>query len=243
MFYSADNDMIAQFISNPDYSPFIIPYFLNIKSLTLCVYVNKKSKYKTVDDLKGAGISLRPSKTNYYFLRGLLSESPEKFFSSFTASPNTMSSIYALAMNTTDAISTGDNTVNFLKVNNLEPVKKIIALKCSDPFLYPPIMAKKKMPEDMKKNFTNFLSNIEKEESMKKYRSLIKTYKAGFSPAPVDGYKPITALFKKHRMTAGTTTMRTGLKRSRTRRQQGNKHGFANGTSNPGQLRALIPGV
>ncbi len=196
-FYSPTRDYLYSILSDPAYEPFIIPYMLNRKSNASCLYVNKDGKYKNLSDLRGTHIIIPPYKYDYFVLWSLLNEKPDDFFKSFTSSRNPMSSVYSLAMNTTDSILAGDNGVEFMKVNNPGPTKKILPLKCGEQYLYPPAMAKKTVPDEIKTKLTKFLINALKEESLKKYRPLVKTYKIGFAETNADEYKPFVALYKK----------------------------------------------
>ncbi len=196
-FYSPTRDYLYTILSDPAYEPFVIPYMLNRKNNASCLYVNKDGKYKNLSDLRGADIIIPPYKYDYFVLRNMLNEKPDDFFRSFTSSTNPMSSVYSLAMNTTDSILAGDNGVEFMKVNNPGPTKKILPLKCGEQYLYPPAMAKKTVPDEIKTKLTKFLINALNEESLKKYKPLVKTYKIGFAETKADEFKPFVALYKK----------------------------------------------
>jgi ABC-type phosphate/phosphonate transport system substrate-binding protein len=194
-FYTGQKDVFAK--SSNDFDFLMTPFFLNKKDSSLCVYVNKEGNYKNLKDLRGKKILAEPDRFTYYILRDFLGEKPDVFFSAFVNSPSAMSAIYSLAMNTTDSIFVADHSVQFLKVNNPGPTKKIISVKCTENIPFPPMMAKKKLPEDVVSKLKSFLLNVRTEESVKKYRPLIITYKVGFSPIAEGEYDATIAFCKK----------------------------------------------
>jgi ABC-type phosphate/phosphonate transport system substrate-binding protein len=189
--------IFMKLLKNPDYIPFVMPYFIDRKSFNQCIYVNKESKFKNIDDLKHSKLTMATDAYSYYILRDSLKEKPETFFESVTNSPNVMSMVYSLAMNTTDAIFTGDTTLFFMKMNNPGPTKKLLLLKCYNETYFPPIMASNKVPADVKNKLLVFLADINKEESLKKYRPLMQTYKLKFFPVNRENYDSILRLSEK----------------------------------------------
>ncbi|MFA6449910.1 MAG: PhnD/SsuA/transferrin family substrate-binding protein [bacterium] len=195
LFYSGQKDFFIKHIKNYDY--LTIPYYLSQKANSYCIYANKESRFKDLNSLKGAELITEPDKFMYFLIRDLIDEKPENFFASFKSSPNEMSAVYSLALGSTDSIFTGEQVLRFLKVNNPGPTKKVAPVKCTEKILFPPVMAKKKLPDEFITKLKNYLSNAGKEESLKKYRPLMKAYKVGFSPVAAGDYDSIIALYGK----------------------------------------------
>jgi ABC-type phosphate/phosphonate transport system substrate-binding protein len=162
-----------------------------------CIYVAKNSPVKNIADLHGKTAATYNYACEYYLLRDLLGEKPEKFFGELKPVANGVSTIYELAMGSVDASFTYDVTVEMMQKNNPGPVKKIRQLACTKEFGFFPLLVSKKAPPDTIAVFNDFLGNSYKNAEFKKYQPLFKLYGMRFVPSSDADFKYIYELFNK----------------------------------------------
>ncbi|MFA6449908.1 MAG: PhnD/SsuA/transferrin family substrate-binding protein [bacterium] len=162
-----------------------------------CIYVKKENPAKNIEALRGTSAATYFFAFDYYLLRDLLGEKPEKFFGDLKPLANGISTLYALALDNADASFTYDATVEMMKKNNPGPVKKIRELACTKPYGAFPMLISKNAPPDTATVFKDFFLNTHKDPIYKKYRPLFNAYNLRFTPATDDDYLYVYDLIKK----------------------------------------------
>jgi len=196
-FYTGSSELNFKYLKGEEFTPIAQPVIMNASGSTGCLYAVKASGYKSVSDLKNKKAILGGDILSYTQLRILLKEKPDDFFGPVTISPNGFSSIYSLALSEDSVAFVTDVEVAFLKMNNPGPVKKISQIACAEKIPFPPIMASKRVTAGIKDKLSSFLLNAGKEDSLKKFRPLMKTYKMDFRPVKKEQYDVLIRLYDK----------------------------------------------
>jgi len=195
--YAFKYEVIYDLMTSGKYEPYLMPYLLGKKEFSMCLYVNTSGGIRAAADLKGKRALVADGMPEYYVLRKILNDKPEDVFGTIEKSKSGLASMYSLAMNDTDVVYASEITEKFMKMNNPGPLKKISRLSCSDNYPFMPIMSARSVPGELLSDFRNIFSNVAKEESLKKYRPIIATYKFSFMPVGKDVYKPVVAVFQE----------------------------------------------
>ncbi len=196
-FYTGSSELNFKHLKGDEFTPIAQPALMNASGSTGCLYTVKASGHKSVPELKNKKAILGGDILTYTQLRILLKERPDTFFGPVTISPNGFSSIYSLALSEDSVAFITNVEVSFLKMNNPGPVKKISQIACAEKIPFPPIMASKRVPADIKSKLSSFLLNAGKEDSLKKFRPLMKTYKMDFRPVKKEQYDILIGLYDK----------------------------------------------
>ncbi len=173
--------------------PFVSAQVFEHKSVRSCIYVKKDKGFKTVADLRNRRMMTYEAMDAFFSLRRLAGEAPDKVFR-LKAGVNAPSMIYAIGLDDTDAIYITDFNVDFFKKTNPGPVKDLVAVGCGEPQKFFPFMKSPKVSETMSMKIREFLMNMSKEESLKKYRPLIKQMKMSFIPTDKSEYQDLLDL-------------------------------------------------
>ncbi len=189
-------DPIIKAIKRYGYKPFVSYRMFGVDQLGLCVFTDRKSPYKSLNDLKKGKLLLNSNKHDYYLLRDMLSEKPEVFFNFLKADPNMASYFYSLSLGTTDAVFNLETMYEFYKATNPGAVKDAVMIGCSKRYPALFITHSPNVPEKVVKVIVDILKNAEKDESFKEYRPLMRTTKLKFFPVELKDYKPILDLYE-----------------------------------------------
>jgi ABC-type phosphate/phosphonate transport system substrate-binding protein len=196
--YTSAYDYAYKLLKGRDYIPLSAPYFSkfsNNSSFSSCIYTNKLSDISEINGLKNKRLSIVLNYYSYIFIRNMTGIKPELYFSSIAGSKSDMSSIYSLALNTTDSILIADISYDFMRINNPGPTKKIKNLRCSDKIPNIPIFSSKKVPPALRNQMISFLENIYKEEQLKIYWPLFNMYGFKYAKVNINEYDQIINIY------------------------------------------------
>ncbi len=162
--------------------------------LKYCIYVKKDGKIKTAADLKGAKVATYDELAAYLLLKKMMHVSPKNEYNLRTI-PNASSAIYALSLDDIDAAFIVDENIDYFKMTNPGPVKNITPLLCSEDIPTAPLFQSPKVPDDMVGRITKFFMNSDREESMKRYRPLMKMIKFKVVPVSEKDFDSLKKLY------------------------------------------------
>ncbi len=174
-------------------TPFMSVKVFEKKEFIYCLYAKKGKDYKNISDLRGKHVLTTKEMSKYFILRKLIGKNPEEMFV-LGISPNALSAIYALGLDDTDAVFTADMTLDYFKITNPGPVRKIVPVACTGGIRYLPIFKSSKVSDSLARKFVDFALNIENVAEMKKYIPLMKQVKFSFYTVTEDDYKSFVSL-------------------------------------------------
>lgn len=115
----------------------------DISKFSSCLFVKKSDATTDIKELWDRNAVTYNTTYEYYQLREILSEPPERFFSRLDPSPNGISSLYSLAMKNVNAAFSNDLNIKLMKVDNPGPIKMIRAFTCTKPYIPIPVFKKR----------------------------------------------------------------------------------------------------
>jgi hypothetical protein len=187
-------------MANYGFEPFMVFELLGKKNWANCLFTNKNSPAGSIGDLRGMKGLLDYDFFTYATLRKLIGDRPETFFNPLKGSPNQFSSVYSVSMELEDAAYISELGIEFQRINNPGPIKKLKSLTCSEEHFIPSFLRSKKVPEsiitDMQIIADLNRDEFRKDEMLKRYYTLFKTYKVKFARVTKKDYAPLLAIYK-----------------------------------------------
>lgn len=176
-------------ITKYQFRPIISYTFKGITNNRSCLYVRKDSPYKSIEDLKGATISMADSTFDYILLRKLVKDRPEAFFGELSANGDADSPAYAFYLKRKDALFTTLQQIEFLKMNNPGVIKGIRELVCSHDYGSLPILASPEVPQKLVPGMIDMINGIAKGEKLRHFQLFALFMKGQAVTTGFDDYK------------------------------------------------------
>ncbi len=169
--------------------PFVSVKMFGQKGYRVCMYVKKGKSFKNISDLRNKIVlTYNDSPDAYYSLTKLTGETPDKYYT-LKASPNAFSMIYALSLDDADAAFINEFNIEYFKMTNPGPVKDVAPIVCGEEILNWPVLKSPKAPAALTDAVQDFMVDMNKRNSLKKYAPLLKQMKMSYYPVTAEDYK------------------------------------------------------
>lgn len=185
-------------LMNSDFQPFIGYTLLGMKETRGCLYYRAGTEAESIEDLRGRAMVTYDTDYEYYLLRDLVGGKPEDFFGTLKTSPSGVASIYDISVKgANDAALIWEQNILWVKISNPQAVKSLRKLTCSDPIPFYPLLHSSDVPEEAIKEMLKYFINAYNEESMKRFKPLMRQFKIKFMPVSMEDYEPELKLYKE----------------------------------------------
>lgn len=182
-------------LAGKGYEPLVSVALFGSTDDNYCVYVNKTSSMKSLQDLKGKLVMGYLNPVSYFVLRKVLGVKPEAFFAAYKPSRSGQDSLYALSLGQVEAAISTKTNIYYLQIANPGPLKKIRQLTCLNySNVIPPILVRREFPKDLKVKILKFMKNFRQEPAMKKYMGMFSMLRLEFKDPPAQILKMTTDL-------------------------------------------------
>ncbi len=169
-------------------APFLSFAIFGKKKNNFCMYAKKEKGFIAMKDLKKKRVLTYGGMNGYLVLRTVVGEPPETYFN-LGMSPNASSMIYSLGLDDSEAIFIVDANIQYFKKTNPGPVRNVAPVFCTEGYSNSPLLKSSRVPDALVKKLVDFAMNIDKHESLKKYRPLLSQMKIKFYPVTRDDFK------------------------------------------------------
>jgi ABC-type phosphate/phosphonate transport system substrate-binding protein len=196
--FPGDDYVAYRLVKEYKFQPFLNVSFLNKKERKTCIYTKSNKNYQNIKDIKNTRINTIFESTEYIILRHIVGEDPMAFFSVMQKANAAYSVFYALSLDTCDAVFTSDSIYNAMKKTNPGPLKGVKELACAaETFPQQGFFCSKKVPKPVIERISAILKNAPKDDALKKWRPLMKSFGISFTDSSIADYKTLFQLFEK----------------------------------------------
>lgn len=194
--YTKNTDPFFLLATKLGYEPILGVSLFDKKTARMCLYSSSDTKITGIDKMKGLRLATYREHDGYYPLRKMFGDKLlDGLFKEVKMNSNGMASLDMLAKKEVDLALVHEMNVFSLKLFNPAMTSKLTELVCSEAAVQPGIMKHKNAPTLLVNRLSSVMESAHTSETLKPYRSLMKTTKIRFFPVTIKDFDPLIKLY------------------------------------------------